>query len=121
MVSFTHIVSDYSHTPLFVIEREDDWDEPSAVDAPWDPLHSPSSYPSTSSPSRSRTRPPWPESKKRHKQRVMRDMNSSLTMEKERVMCLGIFYQPLHSVQNIGLRRKPSGIPSIVRQDKDIF
>ena len=51
----------------------------------------------------------------------MWDMNSSLTVEKERVMCLGTFYQPLHSTQNIGLRREPSGIPSVVRQDNDIF
>jgi len=48
-------------------------------------------------------------------------INSLLTMEKERVVHLGIFYQPLHSAQNIGFRWESSRIPSIVRQDKDVL
>lgn len=51
----------------------------------------------------------------------MGDINSSLTMEKERVVRPGIFYQPLHSSQDIGLRWKPFRILGIVRQDQNVL
>lgn len=51
----------------------------------------------------------------------MRGMDNLLTMKKKRVMCLGIFYQPLHSVQHIGLCWKPFRIPIIVRQDQNVL
>ena len=53
--------------------------------------------------------------------RLVWEINSALTMEEERVMCLGIFDQPLHSTQDIGLRRNLPRISSIVRQDHNIL
>ena len=56
-----------------------------------------------------------------HQQSVMLGINSRRTMEKERVMWSGIFYQPLHGIHHIGLSRKSFGIPSIVGQHSDVF
>ena len=42
-------------------------------------------------------------------------------MEEERVMCLGIFDQPLHSVQHVGLGRKLPRILVIVCQDHNVL
>ena len=56
-----------------------------------------------------------------HQQSVMWGINSSLTMEKERVMCLGILYQPLYGTQYIVLGRKSPSVPSVVGQDNNIF
>ena len=58
---------------------------------------------------------------KKRRQHVMRDINNSLTVQKERVVRLSVFYQPLHGAQDVGLRRKPSRILSIVCQDNNIF
>jgi hypothetical protein len=60
VTSFAHIVGD--HPPLFVIEREDGYEELLVVDTPCDLPHAPSSYPSASSPSSSAICVPWPES-----------------------------------------------------------
>ena len=58
MASFTHVVTDYAYTLLFVIKRENDCGELSAVEVSYGPLYSPSSYPSASSPSVSGICPP---------------------------------------------------------------
>ena len=42
-------------------------------------------------------------------------------MEEERVVCFGIFDQPPHSAQDIGLRWEPSGVISIVCQDHNVL